>query len=293
MKKTVNVYIFAILSIICFSLSPTISKYFFDGIDSFDINAWSMIPSKLLFLAILIRNRKICQLKKASAKHILIMTGIGLTGVFVYLVALQFGYSVMPGQQAFVINYLLPAMIIVWARILLQEKVNAGKWCAILLSFLGVVIVVLNGDPSQLAGGTFSGVIACVIAAVSYGFYSAMSKKMHYDTEMLLFLAFAASMILCFAVAAMRGAPTIPTVFTGTGYLIFGLLTNGIAYLFWMLALKNGNTALISNLAYLTPVISLGLTHIFLGEEITLHSVVGLGVILLGITLQAVFSREK
>ena len=90
--------------------------------------------------------------------------------------------------------------------------------------------------------------IACVIAAISYGFYSAMSKKMRYDTEILLFFAFASSTILCFAVAAMRGELTIPTVFTGTGYLIFGLFTNGIAYLLWMVALGNGNTALISNL---------------------------------------------
>ena len=91
------------------------------------------------------------------------------------------------------------------------------------------MIVVLNGDISQLSGGTSGGVIACVIAAISYGFYSAMSKKMRYDTEILLFFAFASSTILCFAVAAMRGELTIPTVFTGTGYLIFGLFTNGIA----------------------------------------------------------------
>lgn len=293
MKKATRVYIFAILSIICFSLSPTISKYFFNGIDLFDINAWSMIPSTLLFLSILIRNGKIRRFKKIPVKHILAMTGIGLSGVFVYLVALQIGYSVMPGQQAFVINYLWPAMIIIWARFLLKEKLNVGKRCAILLSFLGVVIVVLNGDISQLSGGTLGGVIACVIAAISYGFYSAMSKKMRYDTEILLFFAFASSTILCFAVAAMRGELTIPTVFTGTGYLIFGLFTNGIAYLLWMVALGNGNTALISNLAYLTLVVSLGLTHVFLGEEITPYSVVGLCIILLGITLQVVFSREK
>ena len=81
------------------------------------------------------------------------------------------------------------------------------------------------------------------------------------------FFAFASSTILCFAVAAMRGELTIPTVFTGTGYLIFGLFTNGIAYLLWMVALGNGNTALISNLAYLTPVVSLGLTHVSSGRR--------------------------
>ena len=293
MKKSTSVYIFAGISILCFSLSPTISKYFFNGVDPFAINAWSMIPSTLLFLVILIRNGKIRTFKTIPARHILAMTGIGLTGVFVYLVSLQIGYSAMPGQQAFVINYLWPAMIILWARILLKEKPDAGKWCALLLSFLGVVIVAVNGDFHQLTGGTLSGVIACVVAAVSYGFYSAMSKKMRYDTELLLFLAFLSSMILCFVLAAVRGVLTVPTAFTGTGYLIFGLFTNGIAYLFWLLALENGNTALISNLAYLTPVVSLGLTHVFLGEEITLYSVLGLGIILLGIALQAALSRKQ
>ena len=66
-------------------------------------------------------------IQKIPVKHILAMTGIGLSGVFVYLVALQIGYSVMPGQQACVINYLWPAMIIIWARFLLKEKLNVGK----------------------------------------------------------------------------------------------------------------------------------------------------------------------
>lgn len=291
MKKTTSVYIFAAFSIICFSLSPTISKYSFHGVDPLNINAWSMIPSTFLFLVILIKNGKLKQLRRIPPRHILAMTGIGLSGVFIYLVALQIGYALLPGQQAFVINYLWPAMIILWARILLKEKPDAGKWCAILLSFTGVVIVAVNGDFSQLAGGNLKGVMACVIAAVSYGFYSVISKKMRYDTEMLLFLAFASSMVLCFVLAAGKGVLTVPTIFTGTGYLIFGLFTNGIAYLFWLLALENGNTALISNLAYLTPVVSLGLTYVFLGEAITVYSVLGLGIIMLGIALQAVPSR--
>lgn len=292
MRKTTSVYIFAAFSIICFSLSPTISKYFFHDVDPLNINAWSMIPSTFLFLFILIRNGKIRLFRNTPLQHMLAMTGVGLSGVFIYLVALQIGYASMPGQQAFVINYLWPAMIILWARVLLKEKPDAGKWCAILLSFTGVVIVAVNGDFSQLTGGNLKGVMACVIAAVSYGFYSVISKKMRYDTEMLLFLAFASSMVLCFVLAAGRGVLTVPTIFTGTGYLIFGLLTNGIAYLFWLLALENGNTALISNLAYLTPVVSLGLTHVFLREEITPYSVLGLGIILLGIVLQAMLNRK-
>ena len=54
----------------------------------------------------------------------------------------------------------------------------------------------------------------------------------------------------------------------------------------WALALEKGNTAKVSNLAYITPCLSLICTALILKEQISILSVAGLCVIVLGILIQ-------
>ena len=53
-----------------------------------------------------------------------------------------------------------------------------------------------------------------------------------------------------------------------------------------------GNTAVIANLAYLTPFVSLILTHFVLGEKITVFSVLGLVLIVTGIIIQMIVNKK-
>lgn len=71
-----------------------------------------------------------------------------------------------------------------------------------------------------------------------------------------------------------------------------GVICNALPYLTWALALDIGNTAVIANLAYLTPFVSLLVTHFVLGENITVFSVLGLLLIVLGIAIQILADKS-
>ena len=62
----------------------------------------------------------------------------------------------------------------------------------------------------------------------------------------------------------------------------------------WILKEKMnlGNTAVIANLAYLIPFVSLILTHFVLGEKITVFSVLGLVLIVTGIIIQMIVNKK-
>jgi drug/metabolite transporter (DMT)-like permease len=61
----------------------------------------------------------------------------------------------------------------------------------------------------------------------------------------------------------------------------------GITFVFWMMALKlSKTTAMISNLIYLSPFISLVLIHFIVGETIFISTITGLILIVSGILLQ-------
>jgi len=65
-----------------------------------------------------------------------------------------------------------------------------------------------------------------------------------------------------------------------------GAVTIGVGYTSWALALKHGDTAKVSNLAYITPFLSLVWTTLVLHETFNPWSLAGLGIIVLGIFIQ-------
>lgn len=285
MKKGMS-YISAVLALICFAITASVSKYFFVNVSAISIMAWTSIPAAIFFTFMNGIKGKFKSLSKLGIKAILGMTCIGLVGVMVYGIFVQIGISFLPAQKALVINYLWPAMIIIWMHGLVKESISVGKWCAVLLSFAGVIIVAVDGDISTLLNGSAPGVLACIFAAICYSFYSAAGKIKGYDIELMLMLSYTATVILCMTFSIATGTVEIPNLFVSVGYIIYGFVGNSLGFLFWMIALQYGNTAVISNTAYLTPVFSLFITHFCLGETITAYSVIGLAVILLGVGIQ-------
>ena len=86
----------------------------------------------------------------------------------------------------------------------------------------------------------------------------------------------------------MRCPNNVPTVgfVEILGFAWNGIFTMALAGTAWMLALESGKTAKISNLAYITPFLSLVWTRLILKEPISLLSLGGLGLIVLGILIQ-------
>ena len=80
----------------------------------------------------------------------------------------------------------------------------------------------------------------------------------------------------------------LPILFTAphTMQQISELYTKAIAFTLWALALEKGDTAKISNIAYMTPFISLVWTSIVLKEKLSIYSIIGLIVIIIGIFIQ-------
>ena len=86
----------------------------------------------------------------------------------------------MQASQAFIINYLWPIMIVVFACIILKEKMTLKKAIAIVLSFIGVIIVTSNGNLLSIDNNSLIGTLFYVLAAISYGLFSVLNKQKKY-----------------------------------------------------------------------------------------------------------------
>ena len=154
-------------------------------------------------------------------------------------------------------------------------------------SFVGIVILSM-GSKAVENKNAVAGIISCIVAAVCYGLFSVLNKKVDYNQNISM-------MVIWLSVAVYSAPLGLLTEewkpIEGTqwiGMIWLGVVIDAVAYLLWALALKGvENTAKIANLAYLTPFLSLIISALFLKEQITPQAIIALVFIVGGILLQS------
>ena len=279
-------YLFAGIAILLWSTIATVAKILQTGLSNLQIlSAASLFAFAFLFAVCLFTGR-LKLLRGLRAKDWLYLSVVGLLGTFLYHLFLYAGIARMQASQAFIINYLWPAMIVLFACLILKEPLTARKLIAIGLSFLGVIVVTAGGDLLHVSPRTLVGALFCVGAAVSYGLYSVLNKRQHMDELLAMTLFYGASSVVSLGYLAVSGAWFTPDLPQLAGLAWTGLGTYAIPYIAWAIALDRGDTAKIANLAYLTPFLSLVWTSLLLREPLSLFSVLGLLLILAGVFVQ-------
>ena len=288
MKKT---YLYAGISILFWSSLATVSKLLLGSMNSYKVLCISAFFAAVTLLVVNIFTKRLGILKSYKLKDYLIITLIGLPGTFFYYVFLYLGTDRMLASQAFIINYLWPIMSVVFACLLLKEKFTIRKIIAIGMSFLGVVTVA-GGELAHFNMQTLFGIMLCICAAVSYGLFTALNQKWHYDKYISMMLSFISAFVLSLVINLAMGTNMTINLFEGVGLAWNGFSVMAIATVTWALALDSGKTAKVSNLAYITPFLSLVWTALFLKEPINPWAVLGLIIIVLGIFVQLKDSKQ-
>ena len=282
MKKA---YLYAGVSIFVWSTIATVSKLLLGQYNSFNILMFSSFFAFIMLFIVNTVTRRLKILKTYTLKDYLTTILICSPGTFFYYVFLYSGTAKMEASQAFIINYLWPIMSVLFAAIILKEKLTVRKCIAFALSFLGV-FTVAGGELFKFNANSVLGVVFCVSAAVSYGLFTALCRKYNYDYKISMMLSFFVTFVLTVILHLFLGMPQGVEAAHLLGFAWNGFFTMATGTVTWALALKYGGTAKISNLAYCTPFLSLFWTFIILKEPIKPLSVLGLIIIIVGIFIQ-------
>lgn len=282
MKKS---YFYAAISILFWSTIATVSKLLLKSLGSFEVLTISTAFAGLTLFVSSLLGGGYKKYKTLKLKDIIIMILIGLPGTFFYNAFYYLGTEKLLASQAFIINYLWPIMSVVFAVLLLKEKMTIRKGVAIFISFLGV-ITVAGDDLINFNADSLLGTGLCILAAVSYGAFCALNKKWHYDKQISLALSFLSTALISLIINLAMGSRFSFGLLETIGLAYNGIFVLAIATTTWALALDLGDTAKISNLAYITPFASLIWTSVILNESISVWSVAGLVIIVLGIIIQ-------
>lgn len=236
---------------------------------------------------------KLKEMKQYRAKDYGVMAGLGFLGLFLYSALYYYGIGQLSSQEACILNYLWPMMIVLFSCLILKERVTVLKCVAMVCSFLGIVILSL-GKSEVTGGNTTAGMVACIVAAACYGLFSVLNKKADYDQNITMMVIWLTVAVCSFAVGPFLEEWVPVRGVQWLGILWLGIMTDAVAYLLWALALKGvEDTAKIANLAYLTPFLSVVCSAIVLKEKIKLQALAALVLIIGGILLQSLCERKK
>jgi len=203
-------------------------------------------------------------------------------------VGLQFvGTNLSTASNGSLVTSATPAFVLLFAVILLGEKITWQRLVALLVASLGVMAVI---DPrrAQLSADLFLGNMILVGAALTWALYSVLIRKVTRNIDVLSVSLIAltgglpVSIPLGIWEASTQGMGMItPGVIAGG--LFIGIISTGLAMYLWNSAFAILDASAASLTFFAQPVVGTILGAIFLREAITPLFI--LGGILIGIGL--------
>lgn len=243
-----------------------------------------LLPSGHPFLAALLRvlpagiililwTRKFPKGREWLKVLILGVLNIGIFQVMLFVAAYR-----LPGGLAAILGAIQPIIVLVLMASIAKMCIPKAAWMAAVIGVIGMVAMLYSPNMQV----DFIGVIAALLGALSMACGTFLSRFWRVDLPLTAFtgwqLFFGGLVILpVFLVFESWPAMTMKNII-GYSYLcFFGAL---LAYLLWFQGIKRLSPAVVSSIGLLSPVTAFFLGWIFLGERLTLVSMIGFVMIL-------------
>lgn len=214
---------------------------------------------------------------------------LGATAVAIYNVLFLYGLKLAPASDgAIIVPGFAPVFTAIVAGLVLRERVSPWAIAGFVTAFAGLYLV-MNPSGEQ-SSARLLGDVLFVLGALCWGIYAVAGRtatKRFSSVSATLYGNVAGTlMLLPFALAergweALRAAP--PVSWIGVLYLAtFGTV---LAFVFFVEGVKRIGVGPASAFAFLVPIVGVVSSVILLDERMTMHSVLGSTLVLLGLWL--------
>jgi drug/metabolite transporter (DMT)-like permease len=182
------------------------------------------------------------------------------------------------------------------AWLILHESFGRLKVLGLTMALFGALLVISRG---QLSGGLVKlpatpGDLLMLLSSPNWALFTVLSKrwigtgqsKLSPTMMIMIVMIFGWLAILPLWAASGSWADIPRLTMTGWGGVLFlGLACSGLAYIFWYDALEQAEASKVAAFHYIQPFITMLVATLLLGERMTWITLLGGGVILLGVWL--------
>lgn len=221
--------------------------------------------------------------------------GRGLVGTTSMMLGF-FALTQLPLPEAVAINYATPLVIVVFSALFFHEKIRAYRWSAVIVGFVGVLIIMsprltlFSGGVANAGGatlGAFAALAACVFAAIAM----LLVRKL-VATER------SATVVLYFSLnSSLIGLLTLPFgwVMPTPGefaFLVGAGLCGGVAQILLTESYRHAEMSVVAPFEYASLIFSVAIGWFVFADPPTLTMLVG-GAIVVGSGLFIIWREHR
>lgn len=221
-------------------------------------------------------------------KHILLVITISLIGYVLSILTQETGTMLSTAQMGAIITSTTPAFMVLFASILLKERLTFKKALSVSLATIGVIAIVGidDIDMSSTLGG-----LSLIIAALTWALMSVLIKLLptRYSQIVVTTYAVLIAVVVLTPFVIVR-YPQVslnelvqPNIWGGLLYL--GIISTSLAFLLWNRGLQMLNASSGGIFFFFQPVVGTFLGWAILGETISMTFWVGSFLILIGVLI--------
>ncbi|MGE7859859.1 DMT family transporter [Bacillus mobilis] len=274
-----------ILGAICLSLAASIwggmyvvSKYVLDFIPPLTLVWLRFIIAFVVLYAILkIAEKK--QKKKVTIrkKDWLLFAWIGFIGYFISITCQFIGTKLSDAHTGSLVTSATPAFMVIFAAIILKEKLTARRLLSTIIATIGVIIVI--GWDIEI-GSYFIGTIVLVGAAITWALLSIYVKIASAQFSSLVITTYAIFFSLFFITPFMIWELQSASIETVNTYVILGVVYLGVvstagAFFLWNKGLELMDASIGSLFFFFQPIVGSLLGWLLLNETLNSNFFIG------------------
>ena len=295
MKENNKAIALAMAAVLSWSTVATAFKIALTHLTHFEMLLVASITSLIIFALVLTIQRKWGEVKTLSRRMWGYFALLGLLNPMAYYLVLFKSYDLLPAQVAQPVNYIWPVLLVILLAVFTRQAIPAKKYIGMLVSLGGLIIISAGGKQIGDTAISASGLILGIMSAFLWATYWMVNNKNkdRAGATVACFMSFLFGSIYLVAIAMVIGVNlnTLPGILSG---MYVGAFEMGIPFICFGLAIrKTTNPALINQLCYLSPFLSLFFVSTILGEQIVPTTYIGLILIVAGIVFNEYMVKSK
>ncbi|MCE2470560.1 MAG: DMT family transporter [Anaerolineae bacterium] len=219
------------------------------------------------------------------------LLAVGVVGLGISLGAQFLGTDLSTAVNGALVTSASPAFVVLFAVLLLRERMTLQRLAAIVLASAGLLII-LNPASADFASDTFTGDAFLAVAAVTWGLYSVLVRRVTLRQAtpalMVTIVALLGGLLVSIPASILElsqrpiGAMSVEIVL---GILYLGIVSTALALLLWNRAFSLVPATIASLFFFAQPLAGALLAAVFLGQRMTETLWLGGILIALGVLL--------
>ncbi|MGE7869375.1 DMT family transporter [Bacillus paramycoides] len=291
-----------ILGAICLSLAASIwggmyvvSKYVLDFIPPLTL-VWLRFIIAFVVLYVLLKTTERKQKKKITIqkKDWLLFAWIGFIGYFISITCQFIGTKLSDAHTGSLVTSATPAFMVIFAALILKEKLTARRLLSTIIATIGVIIVI--GWDIEI-GSYFIGTIILVGAAITWALLSIYVKIASARFSSLVITTYAIFFSLFFITPCMVWEFQSTLIEHVNMYVLLGVLYLGIfstagAFFLWNKGLELMDASIGSLFFFFQPIVGSLLGWLLLNETLSSNFFIG-GVLIICSVIITTLEKKK